>query len=70
MGRHNCKKCGAGLCSDEIALHKKLYGRAIDSYFCLDCQAEYLRTTREKLEETIDRLKQSGTCVLFARADS
>ena len=46
-------KCGAGLMSDEIALHRKLFGIASKEFMCLDCQAEYLRVDRERLKKLL-----------------
>ena len=67
MAGHLCKKCGAKLMSDEIALHMKLFSRASTTFMCLDCQAAYLSVERSQLEEGIERYHQSGTCVLFAK---
>ena len=67
MTDHLCKTCGAGLMSDEIALHRKLFGRASQAYMCLDCQAVYLNVERGYLEKVIERYHKSGTCVLFAK---
>ena len=69
MTDHICMKCGAGLMSDEIALHRKLFGIASKDFMCLDCQAEYLRVDRERLEKTIEMYHRSGTCMLFAKWD-
>lgn len=67
MTDHLCMKCGAGLKSDEIALHRKLFSRAAKEYLCLDCQAAYLKVDRESLEKVIEQYHRSGTCVLFAK---
>ena len=64
---HLCKKCRTKLMSDEIALHRKLFGRASKEFMCLDCQSEYLGVTRERLEKTIEMYHRNGTCVLFAK---
>ena len=69
MTDHQCMKCGAGLMSDEIALHRKLFGIASRTFMCLDCQAVYLNTSRERLEKTIELYHERGTCVLFAKRD-
>ena len=47
MSDYLCMKCQKNLQSDEIALHRKLYGIASRKYMCLDCQAQYLSCTRE-----------------------
>lgn len=67
MTEYLCKKCTAKLLSDEIALHRKLFGRASKEFMCLDCQAEYLKVERERLEKTIEMYHRSGICVLFAK---
>lgn len=50
---------------DEIALSMKLQGKQTKTYFCLDCQAEYSNTTRERLEQLLETYHQSGICSLF-----
>ena len=67
MSDHLCKTCGQPLTSDEIALHRKLFGMAAREYLCLDCQAEYLNVERSRLEKTIEMYHRSGICVLFAK---
>lgn len=67
MTDHSCKKCGKKLMSDEIALHRKLFGRALKEFMCLDCQASYLRVERGYLEKLIERYHRDGTCALFAK---
>ena len=67
MTDHLCKPWAKNLTSDEIALHRKLFGRASTEFMCLDCQAAYLRVDRSRLEKTIEMYHKSGTCVLFAK---
>lgn len=67
MTDHTCKKCGVKLMSDEIAMHRKLFGRASKTYMCLDCQAVYLEVSRSYLEERIEMYHRSGICALFAK---
>lgn len=62
-----CMKCQKKLQSDEIALHRKIYGIASKRYMCLDCQAQYLSCTRERLEQIIEMYHKRGNCVLFAK---
>ena len=45
-----CKKCGALLGGDDIAIYRKLVTRNADEFFCIDCLAEYYNTTREVIE--------------------
>lgn len=59
-----CKQCGRILTKDEIGLHKKLINRGADSFFCMDCLAEYLQVNRELLEKKIVQFKEMG-CTLF-----
>lgn len=70
MTDHLCRSCGKNLISDEIALHMKLFSRAAKTFMCLDCQAAYLNVERRQLEELIERYRESGTCVLFAKQES
>lgn len=60
-----CKKCGAKLMQDDIAIYKKLILRTADEFLCIDCLAEYLGVTREAIEAKIKYFRESGTCVLF-----
>ncbi len=62
-----CRKCGRPLTGDETALHRKLFNRAAESFFCIDCSAEYFEVTRELLEEKIRQFKAMG-CTLFTEA--
>ncbi len=59
-----CMQCRRRLTADEAALHKKLFNRAADRFFCIDCSAAYLGVTRELLEEKIRQFKNMG-CTLF-----
>ena len=66
MGNYfTCKKCGAPLGSDDIAIHQKLVSRNDTEFFCIDCLAEYYRTTREVIQQRIDYYRRSGKCTLF-----
>lgn len=67
MTEHRCKECGCQLTTDEIALSMKLQGKQTRSYFCLDCQAEYSNTTRQRLEQLLEYYHSSGICSLFAK---
>ncbi len=60
-----CKKCGAKLCQDDIAIYKKLILRTADEFLCIDCLAEYLGVSREAIEQKIRYFRESGTCALF-----
>lgn len=60
-----CKKCGAKLFQDDIAIYKKLILRTADEFLCIDCLAEYLGVSREAIEQKIRYFRESGTCALF-----
>ena len=60
-----CKKCGALLGGDDIAIYRKLVTRNADEFFCIDCLADYYNTTREVIEERIEYYRKSGECTLF-----
>lgn len=60
-----CKKCGAKLGSDDIAINQKLISRDVEEFFCIDCLADYYKTTREVIQARIDYYRKSGRCTLF-----
>ena len=62
-------KCSTELCSDEMALYKKLVFRSATEYLCLDCLAGEMRTRREKLQSLIDYYHRTGFCCLFAKTE-
>lgn len=67
MTEHQCRRCRKHLVSDEISLYRKLVLRSADTYLCLDCLAEELSTTREKLEGLIEYYYRTGICSLFVK---
>ncbi|MBR8701565.1 MULTISPECIES: hypothetical protein [unclassified Fusobacterium] len=50
--------------NDTIAINKKLLGKEIKNFYCMDCLADYLGTTVEDLLEKIEDFKDEG-CELF-----
>ena len=61
----SCVICGKkDISKNEIGLCKKLLGRNLDKYFCIDCLAEYLDTTKDDLNNKIEDFKAQG-CTLF-----
>lgn len=60
-----CIKCGALLCSDEIALHKKLINRGADEHLCMNCLSAHLDVPVSLLEEKIRQFRAEG-CTLFS----
>lgn len=60
-----CYVCGkTPLTKNEIGLTKKLINRKAESFYCIDCLAEYLEVTSEELEAKIEEFKEGG-CTLF-----
>ncbi len=60
-----CVSCfKENLNKDTIALNKKLLGKDIERFYCLNCLAEYLNTTVEELMDKIEEFKEEG-CTLF-----
>ncbi|MCG8403245.1 MAG: hypothetical protein MJA84_16870 [Firmicutes bacterium] len=61
----DCFACGKKLLSKaEIGLNKKMLGRKIKQFYCLDCFAEYLDISTEELLAIIEEFKEQG-CTLF-----
>ncbi len=60
-----CRKCGAPLGADDIAIYKKLVFRAAEDFLCIDCLADYYKVDREEIEKRIRYYRESGTCTLF-----
>jgi uncharacterized protein YlaI len=60
-----CYICGKnGLNKNETGLNKKLLGRGINKYYCLDCLAQYLEVTTDFLVEKAKEFRKQG-CSLF-----
>jgi hypothetical protein len=59
-----CNQCGGALSKDLIALNKKLLGRTINKYLCLECLADYIGATTDELLIKITEFKEQG-CDLF-----
>lgn len=60
-----CRVClKEHLSKDEIALCKKLLGREITTFYCLDCLADFLDCTVDDLLIKIEEFKEQG-CALF-----
>ncbi len=60
----HCKECGRTLTKDEIALHKKIYNRDAEEFFCIDCSSRYLDVSVDLLRQKIVEFKKMG-CTLF-----
>ncbi len=60
-----CFVCGQErLTHNVIGLNKKLLGRKIKQFYCLNCLAEYLEVTSEELLDKVEDFKSQG-CTLF-----
>ena len=60
-----CIACGKdNLSKDTIGINKKMLGKDITSFYCMDCLADYLGCTVEDLLEKIEEFKSEG-CTLF-----
>ena len=59
-----CVKCGKTLCSDEVAIYKRLISRAAETFECKECLAATLKVTVEDIEHKIDFFRRHG-CTLF-----
>lgn len=67
--KHNeiadCFACGKEQISyNEIGLNKKMLGRSIKKFYCLDCLSDYLEITSQELLDKVDEFKSQG-CTLF-----
>lgn len=60
-----CKKCGAPLGQDDVAIYKKLVLRTADEFLCIGCLADYLGVSKEAIEAKIRYFRESGVCALF-----
>ena len=61
----DCFACGKKqLTQDEVGANKKMLGREIKQFYCLDCFAEYLGVTTDELLAKIEEFKEQG-CELF-----
>ena len=59
-----CADCGVAVRKDEIALSKKMLGRTITKFYCLNCLAVILDCDVEDLAVKIQEFKEQG-CTLF-----
>ena len=47
-----------------IGINKKLLGESVDTFYCIDCLADFLDTTVEEPKDKIEEFKDEG-CDLF-----
>ena len=49
---------------DTIGINKKLIGKQVKTFYCMDCLAEYLGVTVQDIQDKIAEFKEQG-CKLF-----
>jgi biotin operon repressor len=64
MRRKVCCECNKSLKKDEIALSKKLLGKEIEEFYCVNCLADHLECSTVDLLSKIQEFKEQG-CTLF-----
>lgn len=57
-----CRK--SPLDKDTIGINKKMLGKQVKNFYCMDCLSDYLGCTVEDLLEKIEEFKEEG-CTLF-----
>lgn len=63
--RVECVICGKpNLDKNTVGINKKLLGKNISNFYCMDCLAEYLGCTVDELLDKIEEFKAEG-CKLF-----
>jgi len=61
---NKCCLCESSLDKIVLGLNKKLLGRNITRFYCIDCLANYLDVTAEDLLDKVEDFKLQG-CKLF-----
>lgn len=59
-----CCLCESKLDKDTIGLNKKLFGKKLTKFFCMDCLAAHIDISVEDLYAKISEFKDQG-CTLF-----
>jgi len=60
-----CIACGkTDLEKDIVALNKKLLGRNVEKFYCVECLADYFEINVDELFDKIEEFKEQG-CTLF-----
>ncbi len=47
-----------------IGINRKLLGEKVDSFYCIDCLAEYLGVSKQDIMDKVEEFKEQG-CKLF-----
>ncbi len=62
---YECLACGKKeLSKDTVGINKKMLGKKVKSYYCMECLADYLGCSVDDLLEKIEEFKAEG-CTLF-----
>lgn len=62
---YECIVCGKKkLDKNTIGINKKLLGKGIKNFYCMNCLADYLECTVDDLNDKIEEFKDEG-CTLF-----
>lgn len=65
MGKKTCISCGKeNISKNVIGINMKLLGDGIETFYCMDCLADYLEVTVEDIMDKIEEFKEQG-CKLF-----
>ena len=65
MKNITCISCGKeNLSRNGIGINIKLLGDHVESYYCLECLAEYVDVTTQDILDKIEEFKEDG-CKLF-----
>ena len=66
MNKVKCVACGrTDLVKDTIGINKKLLGKDVSTYYCMDCLADYLGCEVQDILDKIEEFKEEG-CKLFS----
>ena len=61
----SCVSCGKEILEkNEIGINKKLLGEQVESFYCMDCLADYLGVSVQDILDKIEEVKDQG-CKLF-----
>ena len=64
MSGFACRKCGAALTRDEVAVTKKLINRGATEFMCAKCLADHYEVDIGAVRERIQYFRAQG-CTLF-----
>ena len=66
MNKVKCVNCGrTDLDKNTIGINKKLLGKDVSTYYCMDCLADYLGCEVQDILDKIEEFKEEG-CKLFS----